>query len=241
MRNLLASFMERSSISVSRPDFGVIIALTMALIIRPLLYTLITPVYFSKLVDHAINRSLWWEFYTWILFWEWIPFGLLCWALRRRKHQWPQIGIDWHFFVRYRIATAAVLVVLTLTAFLAPRYLYHGNVPRVSQTFPFLPVTGPERFFFLIATISAGICEEACYRGLPLRLFARSTRQAWLMLPLTMVAFVFIHGRFGTSHAAYYLLCGFFEGGFFILLGRRRLEWLITMHVLYDSLLILSP
>jgi hypothetical protein len=233
--------MEQNSTRVSRLDAGIIIALLMALIVRPLLYTLITPVYFSALAGGSPGQSHWWLFFPWILFWEWLPFGVLWWALRRKGHLWSEIGVDWSFFVRYRIAFFAVLAVLMITAFMAPRFLYHGNVPEVSQTYSFLPVTGPERVCFLMAAVSAGICEEACYQGLPLRMFAGSTLQAWLMLPVTMVSFVFIHGRFGASLASYYLICGLLDGGVFILLGRRRLEWLITAHVLYDSLLILSP
>jgi hypothetical protein len=233
--------MERSPTRTGHLDAGMIIALLMALVVRPLLYTLITPGYFSRLADASAGRTHWWLFYAWILFWEWVPFGVLWWALRRNGRPWSEIGLDWRFFVRHRIGVLVVLVVLTITALMAPRFLYHGVVPRVSQTYPFLPVTGLERVFFLLAVVSAGICEEAGYAGLPLRLFARSTAQAWLVLPVTMVSFIFIHGRFGASRPLYYLICGFLDGGVFILLGRRRLEWLITAHVLYDSLLILSP
>lgn len=233
--------MEQSPTRVCRLDAGIIIALLMALVVRPLLYTLITPIYFRVMGGDLAGRSHWWLFFAWILFWEWMPFGVLWWALRHHGRLWSEIGIDWSFFVRYRIAFLTILAALTITAVMAPRFLYHGNVPRVSQTYSFLPVTGLERVFFLIAAVSAGICEEICYRGLPLRMFAGSTTQAWLVLPLTMVAFVFIHGRFGASLASYYLICGLLDGGVFILLGRRRLEWLITAHVLYDSLLILSP
>ncbi len=233
--------MEQSATRVRRLDVRIIIALLVALIVRPLLYTLITPVYFSELANSSAGRSHWWLFCAWILFWEWMPFCVLWWALRRSGRLWSEIGIDWSFFVRHRITFFAVLAVLTITAVMAPHFLYHGDVPRVSRTYSFLPVTGPERVFFLITVVSAGVCEEICYQGLPLRTFAGSNIQAWLMLPVTMVAFVFIHGRFGTSLPLYYLICALLDGGVFILLGRRRLEWLITAHVVYDSLLILSP
>lgn len=233
--------MEKSPTRSNRLDIGIVIALFVALIVRPVLYTLITPIYFRWMTDGSTSRSHWWAFFGWILFWEWMPFGVLCWALGRSRRLWSEIGVDWSFFVRYRIAFSAALAGLTVAAFMAPHFLYHGDVPRISRTYSFLPVTGLERVSFLIAAVSAGICEETCYRGLPLRMFARSTAQAWLVLPVTMVAFVFIHGRFGASLAPYYLSCGFLEGGAFILLGRRRLEWLITAHVLYDSLLIFSP
>jgi hypothetical protein len=232
--------MDQTPTRVSRLDVGIIIALLVALVVRPVLYTLITPIYFRWMAN-AAPGSHWWPFYAWILFWEWMSFGVVWWALRRNGRLWSEIGIDWSFFVRYRVAVLAILAVLTITAVMAPRFLYQGHVPQVSETFSFLPVTGLERVFFLTTAVSAGICEEICYVGLPLRLFAGSATQAWLILPVTMVAFVFIHGRFGASLAPYYLKCALLDGGIFILLGRRRLEWLITAHVLYDSLLILSP
>ncbi len=175
---LSASPMEQTPTRSGRLDVSIIIALLVALVVRPLLYTLITPVYFSWMAGGSTPRSHWWPFYVWILFWEWMPFGVLCWALRRSGRLWSEIGIDWSFFVRYRIAFLAVLAVFTITAVMAPRFLYHGDVPCVSQTYSFLPVTGLERVVFLTAAVSAGICEEICYRGLPLRMFAGSTTQA---------------------------------------------------------------
>lgn len=233
--------MEKSSTRSNRLDVGIIIALLVALVVRPVLYTLITPIYFRWMAGGSTPKGHWWPFYVWILFWEWMPFGVLWWALRRSGRLWSEIGIDWSFFARYRIVFLAVFAGLTVAAVMAPHFLYHGDVPRVSQTYSFLPVTGLERVFFLTAAVSAGVCEEICYRGLPLGMFARTTIQAWLVLPVTMVAFVFIHGRFGASRAPDYLTFGLLFGGVFIFLGRRRLEWLITAHVLYDSLLIFSP
>jgi membrane protease YdiL (CAAX protease family) len=112
--------------------------------------------------------------------------------------------------------------------------------PRPAEFTEFLFSAG-YRVFFLVAAISGGICEEICYRGLPLRLFARTTVQAWLALPAAMVAFVFIHGRFGASLPLFYLLCGLLDGGIFIFLGRRHLEWLMVAHALYDGWFILAP
>lgn len=222
-------------------NVGIIITLLAALIVRPVFYTVIAPINLSGVAVGSTPKSHWWLFYTWILFWEWMPFGVLYWALRRSGRLWSEIGVDWGFFVRHRIAFLGALAGLTVAAFMAPRFLYHGDVPLVSQTYSFLLVTGPERVLFLIAAVSAGICEETRYRGLPLRMFAGSIPQAWLVLPVAMVAFLFIHGRFGASRAPYYLISGLLAGAVFILLGRRRLEWLITAHVLYDSLLIFTP
>lgn len=225
-----------------RFDKPIVVAMVVALIVRPILYTIATPVLFrGGLLDAPAWRGYWWLFYTSILFWEWMPFGVVWWALRRSGRQWLEAGVDWSYFVRHRIVFFGLMVVCFAIAFTAPHFLYHGAVPRVSQTLSILPVTGFERVFFLLAAVSAGICEEICYRGLPLKMFAGSAIQAWLVLPATMVAFVFIHGWFGASRYLFYLIFGLLYGGIFILFGRRRLEWLIVAHVLFDSLLIFAP
>src|ERR1017187_4993807 len=161
--------MEQHPIRSSRLDTGIIIALLVALIVRPTLYTLIVPVRFNGMIDGSVSRSCWWLFYTWILFWEWIPFVVLWWALRRSGRQWLEVGVDWSYFVRHRIVFFIAVAAFIAIASTLPHFLYHGSVPRVSQTFSFLPVTGFERVFFLLAAVSGGICEEICYRGLPLR------------------------------------------------------------------------
>jgi hypothetical protein len=225
----------------SRFDVGIISAMVVALVVHPLLYTLVTPIIFrGAIVEGFAGRGCWWLLYGWILFWEWMPFGVVWLALRNSRRPWSDVGVDWNYFVRHR--TIFVVAILSLVvAFAAPRFLYHGAVPRVSQTYHFLPVTGFERSFYLLAATTGAVCEEVCYRGLPLRLFAGSTFKAWLMLPVTMVAFVFNHGSVEASQDVYYLAWGLLYGGVFILLRRRRLEWLIVAHWLYDILFMLNP
>ena len=121
--------MEQSPTRVRRLDAGIIIALLVALIVRPLLYTLITPIYFSGLGNSSAGRSHWWLFCAWILFWEWMPFGVLWWALRRSGRPWSEIGLDWSFFVRYRIAFFIVLAGLTITAVMAPALFVSRRCP----------------------------------------------------------------------------------------------------------------
>src|SRR5271168_1901015 len=82
-----------------------------------------------------------WRIYAWILFWEWMPFGVLWWALRRSGRQWLDVGVDWSYFVRHRIVFFIAVAAFIAIAFTLPHFLYHGDVPRVSQTYSFLPVT----------------------------------------------------------------------------------------------------
>jgi membrane protease YdiL (CAAX protease family) len=116
-----------------------------------------------------------------------------------------------------------------------------ATLPPVSRTSPLLPVSPMERLFFLVPSISAGVCEETCYRGLPLRGLAGSMRGAILMLPLTAASFVFVHGWFGLEHLGAYASAGLAFGVVFIALGRRRLEWLMAAHAILDAACVAAP
>lgn len=157
------------------------------------------------------------------------------------RHKWQDIaGVDWRFFIRHRTICAALLILFVIGAVIAPRLWYHGDPPRVSPHWIFQPETWVERIIFLVTAISAGVCEEVTFRGLPLRMLASSTDRAWVILPVTMVSFVFHHGPIG--HMVFvYLTMGFVFGSLFILLGRRHLEWLIILHAVNNARFAFMP
>jgi membrane protease YdiL (CAAX protease family) len=220
----------------SRLSVGLIVALIIILVIQPTLYTLLKP----HNVD-TTTRAYWWLATGWVLLSIWLPFGILCLAVHSGKYKWQEVaGVDWHFFSRHRVACAVLLILFVMGAVIAPRLLYHGNPPLISPTYIFQPVSCAERLVFLVVAVSAGICEEVTYRGLPLRMLASSTGRAWAVLPITMVSFVFHHGPIG--HVVFvYLIVGFVFGSIFIVLGRRHLEWLIILHAFYDAMFVFMP
>jgi hypothetical protein len=216
-------------------------ALAAALVLRPLAYTVIDPVPFTGPLDGSAGRAPWWWFHAWILAWQWLPFLLAWWALARSGRAWSEYGVDWSWFGRHRWPLIVGAVLLVAVAFVAPRYWYGAGVPSSSQTFGLLPVTATERLFFLVAALSAGVCEETCYRGLPLRGVATSAVVACGWLPVTTVSFVFVHGWFGVEHLGLYATTGLLFGLAFLALGRRRLQWLMTVHALVDAACIAAP
>ena len=218
-----------------------LVALAVALAGRPLVYTLVDPAPLIGTLDADHGRRPWWLFHLWILLFQWIPFFVAWWALHRGARPWSAYGVDWSWFRRRRAPLLAVAAVVAGCAVLAPRYWYGGDLPRVSQTLPLLPVSPLERIFFMLASVSAGICEETCYRGLPLRGVAGSYAGALALLPVTVVSFVFVHGWYGLEHAGAYASAGLIFGGAFLLLRRRRLEWLIVAHGIIDALYALAP
>jgi len=137
--------------------------------------------------------------------------------------------------------TLAALAVALVVRIGAPSYWYGGNPPAISRTFVLLPISSLERLFFLLCAASAGICEEICYRGLPLRGAVGSLRGALLMLPVTVLSFVFVHGWFGWENLELYAPAGLVFGVAFLLLRRRRLEWLIVAHTLIDAAYVAAP
>jgi membrane protease YdiL (CAAX protease family) len=235
--------MEDNAVRSERLDAPIVTALLVALVIRPLLYTLIDhPFRRAGLVHGPPDRvSSWWLFQFWILFWEWLCFLFVWWALRRSGRWWSAIGLDWHFFARHRVLLVALFLLLVIGALISPSVLYGGHIPASSQSFGLLPATRSERLLWLVTSLSGGLSEEVCYRGLPLRILAHSRNGAWLVLPVTMFAFVFVHGRYGATHPLPYLAFGLVFGAAFILLGRRHLEWLIIAHVLIDGLGVFVP
>jgi len=222
-------------------DVPTLLALFAALIVRPLAYTLIDPEPFVGPLDGSQGRRPWWLFHCWILLFQWIPFFVAWWARARARRPWSDYGVDGSWFRRHRTPLRVCAALLVLLALLAPRYWYGAIPPAVSRTFALLPVRPLERLFFLFASASAGICEETCYRGLPLRGVAGSLTAALCLLPVTVASFVFVHGWFGLEHLATYASIGFTFGIVFTLLGRRRLEWLIVVHALIDSACVVAP
>ena len=218
-----------------------LVALMVALVLRPLAYTIVDPEPVIGPLDGSLGRQSWWLFHTWILVFQWIPFLAAWWALARGRRSWSDYGLDWSWFGRHRAPLLAGLAVLCAVALGAPHYWYGARFPAVSRTFVLLPVSPVERLFFLVCSVSAGICEETCDRGMPLRGVARSLTGALLILPVTITSFVFVHGWFGWEHVGTYASIGLAFGAGFILLRRRRLEWLMATHALIDAACIVAP
>ena len=233
--------------TATRPSFvawrdgPTLLALLAALVARPLIYTLVDPQPFLGPLDGSQGRRPWWLFHLWILLWQWLPFCVAWWALVRSGRPWSTYGVDWGWFRRHRRPLLAGAALLAVCAFAAPRYWYGTSPPAVARTLALLPVTGWERLFFLVASVSAGICEETCYRGLPLRGAVESTAGALALLPVTILSFVFVHGWFGWEHLGAYAAVGLAFGAAFLLLRRRRLEWLMVAHALLDAALVAAP
>lgn len=217
-------------------------ALMLVLVVYPVVYSsgfmgdIVRPI----ITEHS--RRHWWLFWWANMAFHWIPFGVIWLALRRSGETWASIGVDWGWFRRWRWPVAAVLGLLVLASIAMPRLYYGDAPPPISQTFFLAPVTATERLWVIWCAITAGVTEEVLFRGFALTRLARVLRSAWLALPLTVVAFLFIHGKpRDVGGLVAYTLAGLGFGVPFILMGLRRLEVLIVIHFAIDASMVLAP
>jgi membrane protease YdiL (CAAX protease family) len=137
---------------------------------------------------------------------------------------------------------AALLAALVAGALFLPGVYYDGTLPRISGTIFLAPVSTAERLFMILVAASAGIAEEVQYRGLPFTRLGPVLGSPWFVLPITMVSFLFVHGGPDSVQMAInYLAIGMAFGVAFLLLRRRRLEWLMLIHFLIDASMVLAP
>jgi uncharacterized protein len=127
-------------------------------------------------------------------------------------------------------------------AFVMPGVYYEGDLPKLSQTIFMAPVSAPERLFLIFGAVTAGVTEEVLFRGFAFTRLGRLIRNPWLVLPITVVAFLFIHGMpRDVEGLITYTAAGLVFGVPFILMKLRRLEILICIHILMDASMVLAP
>ncbi|MHB8301691.1 MAG: CPBP family intramembrane glutamic endopeptidase [Acidobacteriaceae bacterium] len=106
----------------------------------------------------------------------------------------------------------------------------------------FLPETKTERRWFVLVSLTAGICEEFLYRGFLIHyLHSLSLHlELWMALLLSSVIFGLAHVYQGVKGILQTALLGFFFGLIFLMSGTLLLP--ILLHVLIDlRILLLLP
>ena len=127
-------------------------------------------------------------------------------------------------------------------AFVMPGVHYEGELPKRSQTIFMAPVSTPERLFLIFGALTAGVTEEVLFRGFAFTRLGRVIKNPWLVLPVTVVAFLFIHGTpRNVEGFITYAMAGLAFGVPFIVMKLRRLEILMLIHFLIDAGMVLAP
>jgi uncharacterized protein len=234
--------MSDDSLTKPRLDTYTAVALFAGLVAYPAIYC---SGIMGQIVEPIIaqnSRQHWWYFWLANMAFHWIPLALIWLALTKNLEPWSSIGVDWSWFVKHRIWFGGLIFFLAVMAFVMPGVLYEGELPKRSQTIFMAPVSTPERLFVILGAITAGVTEEVLFRGFAFTRLGRIVKNLWLVLPVTVVAFVFIHGTPRSAGGLInYTMSGLAFGVPFILMKLRRLELLILVHFLIDASMVLAP
>jgi membrane protease YdiL (CAAX protease family) len=227
--------------SPGRIDGWTALALAVMLLVYPAVYCsgimgeIITPIFTEG------SRLHWWYLWLALLAFHWIPFAFAWLALAKNGERWDSIGIDWSWFAKNRLWLGGLILLLVALAFVMPG-VYYDALPERSQTIFMAPVSAPERLFVILGAATAGITEEVLFRGFAFTRLGRVIRSPWLVLPITVVSFVFIHGTPDDLRGLLsYVSAGLAFGIAFILMRQRRLEILVLIHFLIDASMVLAP
>jgi membrane protease YdiL (CAAX protease family) len=233
-------------------DKYTIIALMIGLVAYPVLYSNdffsslflpMLPSEWTSLLYSRDERVGWWYFIASNLFYHWIPFLFVWYALVKNNESWHSVGVDWSWFVRYKFFFITLVVVLVLSAFIVPHLYYEGELPNRSQAGFVGPISTLERLAAIIVlAFTASVTEEVIFRGFALTRLKRFVSNPWFILPVIAVSFVFIHGQFRSIGLTLnYLIFSLIFGVGFIMLRFRRLEILILIHFLINASLVFVP
>jgi membrane protease YdiL (CAAX protease family) len=217
-------------------------ALFVSLVVYPVLYCsgimghIITPIFTEN------SRVHWWYFWLAVLAFHWIPFALILLALRKNGEDWKSIGLDWNWFARHKIWLGGLIVILVAAAFIMPGVLYGETLPVRSQTIFMAPVSSLERLFVIFFAFTAALTEEVIFRGFAMTRLNRVIKNPWMVLPITVISFLFIHGTpRSVDGLINYIFAGLAFGIPFVLMKMRGLEILILIHFLIDASMVFAP
>jgi membrane protease YdiL (CAAX protease family) len=236
----------------ARLDKYTIFALIICLVVYPVLYSndffgsLFLPMLPSEWTSSLYSRDErvgWWYFIASNLFYHWIPFLFVWYALVKNNESWHSVGVDWSWFVRYKFLFISLVVVLVLSAFIVPHIYYEGELPTRSQAGFVGPISTLERLAAIIVlAFTASVTEEVIFRGFALTRLKRFVSNPWFILPVIAVSFVFIHGEIRSIGLTLnYLIFSLIFGAIFIVLRFKRLETLILIHFLINASLVFVP
>ena len=189
------------------------------------------------------SRVDWWTFWLIVAVGHWACFGLIALALRRSAQAWNSIGVDWTVLRRHWPWFVVGLAVLIVAAVVAPRFYYEHELPTRNALFPLQPTSAAERLFWIFGGgITAGVVEETVFRGFALTRLGKLLGSPWRALPVSAVAFVFLHGvPPNLAVAANFGVVGLVFGALFIWMKCRRLEILIILHAMINCVYVFLP
>lgn len=236
----------------NRLDKYTIIALTIGLVLYPVLYSTdffssllfpLLPDEFISLLYNDNKRIEWWYFIFSNFLFHWIPFLFIRHALIKNNESWDSIGVDWAWFYKHKNWFVGLFSILIISAFILPKLYYGNELPTRSQAGFIGPISVLERLVAIIVlAFTAAITEEVIFRGFAITRLKRVIPNSWLILPIIAISFVFIHGEIRSLGLTLnYVVFSVILGSFFILKRFKRLEILIVIHFLINASLVFVP
>src|SRR5262245_37125249 len=96
--------------------------------------------------------------------------------------------------------------------------------------------TAAERGAWVVASLSAGFCEELVYRGFGITVLRARGLSVWLAVALPTISWVLVHGVGGALMFVPHFIVGLLFAGLF--LWRRSLAPVMFVHALVDLSLL---
>jgi len=165
---------------------------------------------------------------------HWLSAGVSIWVLHRSGLRLAHIGL----VTSLRTGVSLVLILLAvggglvaLRAALGPAEpLWRGPAAGLHL------VTTAQQGAWIVASLSAGFCEELVYRGFGITLLRARGFRAWLAVALPTISWVLVHGVGGALMFVPHFIVGLLFAGLF--LWRRSLAPVMFVHALVDLSLL---
>lgn len=143
---------------------------------------------------------------------------------------------DFGYTLSKKQTIIGLLVYFSIAAFLL--ILVHNANPDVTTSkmnsiiYNFYPISFMDRVFWVFIALTAGICEEFVYRGFGITALQSKKFPKWLVVLLTSISFVFIHGIAAFKMFPFYLFFGILFA--LIRLWRKSIVLNVIIHALID-------
>lgn len=165
---------------------------------------------------------------------HWLSVIASVWVLRRSGLRPEDVGLITSFRVGLLLVACLVAVgvaVVALRVALGPAEpLWRGPTAGLHLS------TMVQRGAWIVASVSAGFCEEFVYRGFGITLLRDRGIPTWLAIALPTVSWVLVHGVGGVLLFVPHFLAGLLFAGLF--LWRQSLAPVMFVHALVDLSLL---
>lgn len=165
---------------------------------------------------------------------HWLSAGVTVWVLHRSSLRLAHIGLITSPRMGVLLVVGLItvgLAMIVLRAALGPTEpLWRGPAAGLHLT------TTAQRGGWIVASLSAGFCEELVYRGFGITLLRARGVRAWLAVGLPTISWVLVHGIGGALMFVPHFVVGLIFAGLF--LWRRSLAPVMFIHALVDLSLL---